>query len=385
MGRPRVCSNLCCRYARRAAPGWLVRDGTYLTCAHGRVQRYRCRGCGARLSGQTESVHYYAKRRLDLRLIFTRLRGGSSMRDIARSIGCSPKAVGAAVLRLGRQAMAAHLALFTGVEHSGRLCFDGLLSAVGSRDYPSQITTLGDRESELLLAMTHCVTERGGRRTAAQQRRISRRRTQWQAKSGGLSESIALLVSELPRFAPSHRLSVDTDEHPLYRRALGADRAIGWYRRAGLFEHRSTPGSAPRTVDNPLFLMNYLDRMIRHRVKEHTRESIAIARNATMQMHRMWVFAWDHNAVQPRRVAGADARSRAEVALGGGAAVRRVARSFFTRRIAVLSPVPESMRLVWEAQLQTPPVRWRVAQRGTSVRVAQYARKDLARSYLHGG
>jgi transposase-like protein len=385
MARPRLCTNLSCQYACRSAAGWLVRDGTYLTGAHGRVQRYRCRGCGHRLSDQSESMHLFAKRRLDLKLIFTRLRGGSSMRDIARSLGCSPKAISNAALRLGRQAMAAHLELLAGVEHSGRLCFDGLLSAVCSRDYPSQITTLGDRESELVLAMTHAVSERGGTRTAVQRARIEERRTVWQPHRGALSRSIALVVHELSRFACGCRLTLDTDEHPLYRPALLADAAIRWYRSTAVFEHRQTPGSAPRTVDNPLFLMNYLDRMIRHRVKEHTRESIAIARNSTMQMHRMWIFAWDHNVVQPRRVAVADTRSRAEVALSATPTLRRLKRQFFTRRVAVRTLVPESMREVWEARLESPPVRWRAGQKTTAVRIAAYARRDLQRAYLHAG
>lgn len=330
-------------------------------------------------------MHLFAKRRLDLRLIFTRLRGGSSMRDIARSIGCSPKAISNAVLRLGRQAMAAHLGLLAGVQHSGRLCFDGLVSAVCSRDYPSQITTLGERDSELLLAMTHAVSERGGTRTEAQRTRIELRRRGWHPQRGGLSRSIALLVNELPRFASPQGLIIDTDEHPLYRPALKADASIRWYRSAGMFEHRRTPGTAARTVHNRLFLMNYLDRMIRHRVKEHTRESIAIGRNSTMQMHRMWIFAWDHNAVQPRRVADAEVRSRAEVALGDMPDIGRLKRRFFTRRIALQTMVPESMRAVWEGRLETPPVRWRHRQRGTAVRIPGYARRDLARAYLHAG
>ena len=328
-------------------------------------------------------MHLFAKRRLDLALIFTRLRGGSSMRDIARCIGCSPKAIANAVLRLGRQAMAAHMQLLGGLEHSGRLCFDGLLSAVCSRDYPSQITTLGEQDSELLLAMTHAVSERGGTRTAVQRARIEQRRRVWHPTGGALSRSIALLVHELPRFAPAARLILDTDEHPLYRPLLASDAAIRWYRSAGVFAHRQTRGTAPRTVDNPLFLMNYLDRMIRHRVKEHTRESIAIARNATMQMHRMWIFAWDHNVVQPRRVAGADSRSRAEVAIASPLTLRQLKRQFFTRRIAVRALVPESMRAVWEARLESPPVRWRVGQKGTAVRIAGYAKRDLQRAYLH--
>ena len=384
MPRPSRCTNICCPNAAHPHPRWMRRDGTYTTGAHGRVQRYRCIECGTRLSAQTESIHYFAKRRLNLKRVFERLRGGASMRDIARFEHCSPKAIANAVLRLGRQSMAAHLQMLTGLEHSGELCFDGLVSAVTSRDYPAQITTLADTRSELLLAMTHAVTERRGTRTAVQASRITRKRSVWKPGSHELTSSIALLSRELPRFACSMRLRVDTDEHPLYRRILLADRGIQWFDRAGLFAHRRTPGGNPRTTRNPLFIVNYLDRMIRHRMKEHTRESIAIARNATMQMHRMWIFAWDHNACQPRRVRGKHSASRAQIATGHSLDIDRLQQVFFARRIPIRRRMPESMRKVWLGELCTPPVRWRVRQKGTDVRIAQYAMRDLKISELHG-
>jgi hypothetical protein len=330
-------------------------------------------------------MHYCAKRRLDLWHIFTRVRGGSSLRDIARVERCSPKAIANAVLRLGRQAMAAHLELMLGLDHSGQLCFDGLVSAVCSRDYRSQITTLADRHTELLLAMSHAVTERGGRRTGAQQLRIRARRQTWRPPAAALSDSIRLLAHELPRFAAPARLHIDTDQHPLYRTVLTSQPAIRWFTRAGMYAHHLTPGRAPRTTSNRLFVLNYLDRMIRHRVKEHTRESLALGRNSTMQMHRMWIFAWDHNALQPRRVAARLSPSRAEIALGGTRVVTRLRRSFFTRRIPLSAPLPESMRRVWMAELASPPVRWRVGQRSSAVHVTAYARRDLQTGYLHGG
>lgn len=356
----------------------------YHTTAHGTVQRYQCRGCGTGLSAQTESVYYFSKRRLDLGQIFSRLRGGSSMRDIGRELGCSRTAVATAVLRLGRQAMGAHMLTLCGLEHSGHLCFDGLVSAVTSRDYPSQITTLADSSHELLLAMTHCVTERGGSRTDAQHSRITAKRTSWRPSPGALSGSISLLVNELPRYAGRRAVLIDTDEHPLYRSAIDRDAALRWYHSAGLLTVRRTPGSAPRTPANPLSILNYLDRMIRHRLKEHTRETIALARNATMQMHRMWIFAWDHNARQPRRVAHACRPSRAEQAGVSPTLLSRIKREFFRRRFDLFDlPLPLSMSAVWTAALVTPPVRWRVGQHAFGPRVPAFALRDLSRAYLH--
>ena len=382
--RPRLCPNPHCEYSRQPGPKWLIRNGTYRTVAHGKVQRYRCRGCHLGMSDQTRSVHYYAKLRIDLKRIFIRIRGGSSMRDIARGLGCSRTAIANAVVRLARQAMASHAVLLPLLNSTKVLCFDGLVSSLTGGDYPSQITTLGDSETELLLAMSHCVTERGGTRTEAQKRRIARRRKVWRPRKRALLTSISLLVHELSRFASPHQLLLDTDKHPLYPCAIDSDLALRWYRTHQLLSTRTTSSTAPRTPSNPLFLMNYLDRMIRHRMKEHTRETIAFARNATMQMHRMWIFAWDHNCCQPMRVAPKQDRSRAEHAGLPSGLLYRLEREFYSRRVSLTGvSVPESMRMVWAGELDTPPVRWRVGQKGWGPKIPAYALRDLPCSYPH--
>ena len=379
MPRPRYCRNRACRYAYDPPPKWLQRAGTYQTIAHGTVQRYVCKRCGKYMGEQTESMHYYAKRRLDLGEILSRVRGGSSLRDIGREIGCSRTAVANAVIRLARQAMANHVDLITALSLPGQFVFDGLVSSVTSRDYPSQIHTLVDRSVELLLAMTHAVSERGGSRTVRQQRRIERKRQQWRPASGALGESIALLVNELPRFAEGGPIEIDTDSNPLYTAVLEADLAMRWHRQTGRVRIEQTPSTDPRTTGNRLFAINYLDRMIRHRVKEHTRESIAIGRNSTMQIMRMWIFAWDHNVRQPYRVNDLDSECRAIEAGVSRRQLGRLQREFYTRRRSVRRRlVPESIRRVWLGQLPSPPVRWRKGQTRSGPRLTQYAADDLA-------
>ena len=208
----------------------------------------------------------------------------------------------------------------------------------------------------------------------------------WRPARGALSQSISLLVNELPRFAsPTHGIHLDTDCHPIYPKVIARDVALRWYARHELLTVRRTPGSAPRTVSNPLFFMNYVDRMIRHRMKEHTRESIALARSATAQMHRMWIFAFDHNTRQPRRVAGADRRSRALAAGVSPKLLSRLSREFTTRRLSMrMLPVPESIRRVWTGELDSPPVRWRGGLVSCSPRVPAFALHDLRLAHLHG-
>lgn len=386
MPRPRFCRNPNCRNAYHPPPKWLSRAGTYETDAHGTVQRYVCKRCGKYMGEQTESMHYYAKRRLDLAEILSRLRGGSSLRDIGRELGCSRTAVANAALRLGRQAMASHVALVSGLELPPRFVFDGLVSALCTRDYPTQIHTLVDHSVEFLLAMTHAVSERGGTRTARQEQRLGKRREVWTPKKGALTESIRLLVNELPRFAHGQPIRIDTDENPLYTAVINADLAMRWHRHTQRLRVEQTSSLAPRTTANPLFPVNYVDRMIRHRVKEHTRESIALGRNAAMQMHRMWIFAWDHNMRQPHRVKDLTSRSRAIEAGADERTVKKLAREFMSRRCSLRGlKVPDSIRQVWLGELDTPPVRWRKRQATTGPVIRKYATLDLAFGFRQAG
>ncbi|MFW5880643.1 MAG: hypothetical protein ACOCU9_03340 [Spirochaetota bacterium] len=337
------------------------------------------------MGNQTESMHYYAKRRLDLPEILSRVRGGSSLRDIGREVGCSRTAVANAVIRLGRQAMASHVELMGGIDLPGEFVFDGLLSAVTSHDYPSQIQTLVDRSVELVLAMTHYVGERGGRRTARQQKRIEGKRAVWSPRPGALAESIRLLVNELPRFAGLKPITIDTDENPLYASVIGDDLAMRWYRQNDRLKFTQTPSTSPRTTGNPLFAVNYVDRMIRHRIKEHTRESIALGRNSTMQMLRMWIFAWDNNVRQPYRVNDLSCSCRAIEAGVSQKHLGRLTGEFYIRRRSVRRrSVPESMRAVWLSRLDTPPVRWKKRQQRSGPVPTLYARVDLAFADLQG-
>ncbi len=309
------------------------------------------------------------------------------MRDIARCLGCSRTAVSTALLRLGRQSMSAQAHLLCGLPPCGRLTFDGLVSSVGSQDYAAHLTVLADASTELVLGLTHAVTYRGGKRTARQAARIRTRGHIWSPPSGSLHRAISLVIKDLPHYArpiPGDPLLIDTDEHPLYRRLLRTDLAVSHLIRHRLLSVRHTSGSAPRTTSNPLFAVNYIDRMLRHRMKEHTRETIAAARNASMQMHRAWIFAWDHNACQPHRVRSPASPSRAELNGVSPKVLGRLKRMFFTRRVDTSAvAVPTAMRDVWTVGLPTPPVRWNSPQTSTGPRVPAYALRDLARADLH--
>lgn len=378
---PRVCPNPICFNHADPSPRWRAPYGSYETQAHGTVRRFRCRHCGTTVSTQTESIHLYAKRRLPIRAISASLLSGSSMREVARRYSVSPMTIHNAVLRLGRQSMAAQVLMLSQLDERTHVVMDGLRSCITSQDYPCDLTTVVDRKGATILSMSHAVFRRGGRMTATQRRRMGQKNRRWVPPAGTVRGAISQSVHEIwnilrPKWGQQG--IIDTDENPMYRSVLSTDRIGMHYHRGGMIRHRVTPGSAPRTMENHLFPVNYIDRLMRHRMKEHTRETIAIGRNGTMQMHRAWIFAWDHNAFREYRVRRPEQGVHAVQGSVPAALIRRVNREFYRRRIRLDGvDVPRSIVQVWLGLVVTPPHRWKVGQRGTSVRIPAYARADL--------
>ena len=387
MHPPIHCPRRSCPNFSTPPPNWFIRYGTYSTAAHGTVQRYQCRRCHTTVSDQSRSLHFFAKRRLPLQAIWLSLLEGSSQRGIARRYHTTASTIQTAMLRLGRQAMAAQLQLLTAIKPQANVVYDGLRSCVSSQDYPCDITTVVEPVGETILTMSHSVMVRGGRMRAAQRRRLERKLRLWRPERGRMRGDIARIYREIWGYlrAPEGRAAViDTDEHPLYRSRLAADAIARHLQAAGALVHRRTAGSAPRTMDNRLFAVNYIDRLLRHRLKEHTRESIAIARSATMQMHRAWIFAVDHNCLREYRVKRPELGRHAEQGAVDPQVVRRIARELFSERIEVRgAEVPETISMVWTGQLPSPPVRWKVGQKRQRIRIPRYALEDLASAYQH--
>ena len=394
---PTHCPNPTCTAHTSPPDNWLRPYGFYPTQAHGIVRRYRCRYCGTTCSTQTESMHYAANRRLPLRAIVDSLLEGASQREIARRYRVSPMTIHNAIIRIGRQAIAAQAVLLAHLRPRPRLVFDGLRSFVTSQDYPCDLTTLVDAEGETILAITHGVFRRGGRMTKLQRRRKEAKQQHWQIPHGTMSRSISKIWNELWAYldtdASPGPAIVDTDQHRGYLR-IGQRLTI--YRRLhqeDRVEHRRTSSTAARTVHNPLFPVNYVDRLIRHRLREHTRETIAFGRHSAMQLYRMWIFAWDLNTRREWRVKqpekGGHAR-QGSLTEEGWRVMNRINREFFRRRVDVHGYiVAGSLAEAWKAQVVTPPIRWVKGQNGqdgqeepagTTVRVPRYTLRDLARA-----
>ena len=381
MPHPTVCRNPDCPNHASPPGSWYRLHGHYHTKAFGPVRRYRCKNCRRTVSHQTESTHYYSKQPLPLSRLSREL-SGRSMRDVAREFGVSSAVIRNNVLRLGRQCMAAQIHLLDQMKARKTVAFDGLRSFVTSQDYPCDITTVVDSDSQSILTMVHSIFRRGGNRTASQTTRIARKYAQWTPASRSMTRDISLLTKEMIGYldltgdAPA---VVHTDRHLIYYRVLQKG-AAGACQRRGVLRHQRTSSLLPRTTENPLFPVNYVDRLLRHREKEHTRETIAFGRHAVVQMHRAWIWAWDHNMQREYRVVKPELGTHVERGVMEKAGIRRIFRELWGRRLSVRGKeVPETIRTVWCGALQTPPVRWRkgVARERWKMRIPNYCIEDI--------
>jgi len=69
-----------------------------------------------------------------------------------------------------------------------------------------------------------------------------------------------------------------------------------------LLEHICISSKKARTVTNPLFSVNYIDREIRKDNSDHVRETVQFARNTANAMDRLAVYRLYHNFLKPYRI-----------------------------------------------------------------------------------
>jgi hypothetical protein len=381
MPKPTHCPNPSCSNHGFPAGTWYSPHGTYKTKAFGRVRRFRCNACQKTFSEQTESVHYYAKKPIPLDALADQLTG-RSLHEISRYFKVSDGVIRSNVLRLGRQAMAAQIHLLSEMPKRECVVMDGLRSFIGSQDYPCDLTTVVDRDSLSVISMIHFIFRRGGRMTRQQESRSQRKYSIWSPEPGSIQEEIALLGREMMHYLKLDKKRpaiLDSDEHYMYFDELRRGYP-GLAQLEKKLVHVRTSAKLRRDRYNRLFPVNYLDRLLRLREQEHTRETIAFGRHPVMQMHRAWIWAWDHNFRREFRVVEPEQGVHAAQGLCSPKRIASIMENFFTQRLRIKDKkVPESIRKVWMAEIPGPAVRWKIngTKGARRMRVPTYAVRDL--------
>jgi transposase-like protein len=298
---PPFCPNKDCPTQQESAPlppNWFVRKGFRSTRVVGRVPRFRCQVCGAGFSSRTFDVDYWTHRLVDYRDILNLLVGGSGIRQACRTLGVSTRLLANRHVRLARQALALHSQCMEDFRLAEPLVLDGFESFAFSQYHPNNLHLLVTSSSQFVLGLHGATLRRKGRMTEAQKRRREVLERDYRAPPNAIYKSCKGLLNYgcLLSFGSGQLpIRIATDEKREYAWALERLRPFGEWLEEGLLEHTTISSKAPRTLDNPLFAVNYLDRQLRKDLAEHTRETVRFARRLEHSLERAMIHLGHHN------------------------------------------------------------------------------------------
>jgi len=292
---PPHCPNPTCHFHYpQPAPWPLQKFGTFtrLKPPH-TVQRFRCRACNRTFSTQTFTTSYWLKRPELLPDIQKHAVSGASNRQVARILGCAPSTVDNHLARLGRHCLLFHRHLVCKATPFVDIVIDGLVTFEYSQYHPYEILAAVDRNSSFFIHFAVAERRRSGTMTAYQKKR----REMLEAyhlkpdPQAVLKAAIEVLSVSLQGAIKAH---VWSDKHRAYpvaiRRIDGCE-----------IEHETIDSRVRRTRRNPLFEVNCLDMLIRHCLKDHTRETIAFGKRRQHSIYRLAIFLVWRNYIKLRR------------------------------------------------------------------------------------
>ena len=339
---------------------WYQYHGSYWTQAFGTVPRFKCRWCGRTFSLQTFSTHYYAKKKVDLDILFERHAASQSGRAIGRALGLSTGSVQNRLDRLARQALSLHARLRPLATPHEAVCVDGFVSFDVSQYFPNELTFSITADSRFILELSHTSRRRSGTMTPSQRQRARDLYARWKPEPGGIARTFrdildALALERPP--SPSHPLVLITDDKPDYVRALDRHPLFRSQDEAHRVAHRTVNSKLPRTWLNPLFASNYLDRELRKDQANHHRESTCFSRNVANSLSRLACYIAEHNYFKKFLIKGSvsDDRVHADVA-GIPSSLRKEAMEgfFFDRAFLSRCRLSPPMRRIWRKADPTP-------------------------------
>ena len=347
---------------------WYQKTGHYHTYAFGAVPRFKCKRCATGFSQQTFSLDYFAKRTLDYRYIYHQINAGAGIRNIARDLEVTPKAVTNRINRMGRNATLINQAIANSLGVGEDLVIDGLENFCVSQFFPDNATIVVGKDSQFVYECDYATVRRKGRMTVAQKhKRAELEATRFKAKPTAVKRSFTRLLHAIDHRMGARKLPLIlyTDENSAYRRALWNTAHFRQILFSGRWRHHRTNSKEPRTRWNPLFSANYLDREIRKDMACHARQTVQVPRNVSNLMLRLNLYLFDHNVRKPYRINDPAKRVRRHAQEAGmqREAIARLARGFFTKRMfrqqgQWLSPsATKTLHRQWVTPLKRRPER----------------------------
>jgi len=291
---PPHCTNPNCKYHNDPDKSWRYkRIGTFRRPSDQKcIQRFLCKACKKSFSTQTFSTTYWQKRPdIGLKLI-TKVTGGMADRQIARDLDVAPETVTRQIARLGRHCLLFHQFVMQNCPPPSEIVVDGFESFEFSQYFPMHHHVAVEKETDFFIYFTDSELRRKGRMTAYQKRRrqkleMTLGRPDPKAIEKDMKELLVVVLRDL------EKAIVYSDDHPAYRRALKQIRTR--------VEHKITPGKAHRDRRNNLWVINLLDRLIRHCNANHTRETLAWSKRRQGSAYRLVIMLVWRNYMNGRR------------------------------------------------------------------------------------
>jgi len=257
------------------------------------VRRYRCRHCHRCFSDQTFTTTYWLKRPELLDQIQRHAVSGAANRQVARILRCNPSTVDNQLARLGRHCLLVHRHLVAEASPFVDIALDGLVTFEHSKYFPFEIIAAVDRRSSFITHFADAELSRSGKMTDLQKRVRDRLNLVF-----GKADRWAVLKAVIEVLSVTVEGAVQvhlwTDMHRTYPRAVR--RVVG-----PRIVHQTINSRRPRTPQNPLFEVNCLDMLLRHCLKDHTRETIAFAKRRQHSLYRVAIMLVWRNYIKLRR------------------------------------------------------------------------------------
>jgi transposase-like protein len=352
--QPPFCPNPQCDCHQHPRPWKAQKDGFFTRPSDlARIQRFRCPHCHRRFSSQTFATTYWLRYRHLLRRIAQMSAEGPALRQIARTLDISYKTVLRHVARAGRHALLFHWAMVEDHPITEPLVIDGFESFEYSQYFPFHTNLAVGAHSWAIYHFTDSPLRRKGSMTRHQrQRRDALEGTLGRPDPKAIERAIAALLRPLLPAVQGPVLSLHSDDHPAYRRALARLRAEDL--RYPRIEHRVTSSKLRRTRSNPLFPVNLVDLLLRHSNANHRRETIAFSKRRQASHERTAVFAVWRNCIKKRREKESGP-AQTSAMRAGWTKGRWTWRRVFGRRLFVTrTRVPEDALQIYWRRLKTP-------------------------------
>ena len=274
------------------------RKGRFRRLCDGRsVPRFLCLECQRTFSSQTFRVDYRLRKpRLHLDL-FKDFVSKTTMRQSARTLGCTRRTVAHRLALLGRHCQAFHESI---LEHArARRGVDGIFQLDELETFehsrrlkPVTVPVLIERTSFFVLhAACAPLPARGGLSPAMRLKKEALERREGKRRSGSVAavrEAFACLARVCPSSGP---VAVQTDRKTSY--AANLKRIFGHRTR-----HERYSSKAARNYSNPLFPINHTLAMMRDGVSRLVRRTWAAAKLRDRLASHLWIWIAYRNYVR---------------------------------------------------------------------------------------